>query len=82
VATTIRYKHRKRGFFGWLVLLAFWLFNILCLLLIVAHWFSIEGALSPQQLGAHIGAVIIPVYLWAVGALILACSPISRAAAA
>jgi hypothetical protein len=71
LATTFIYKHRKRGVFGWLVLLAFWLFNVVCLLLIVARWFSIDGAFSPLQLGAHIGAVIIPVYLWVVGDLIL-----------
>jgi hypothetical protein len=51
--------------------LAFWLFNAVFLVLIVGRWFSIEGALSTQQLGAHIGAVIIPVYLWTVGGLIL-----------
>jgi len=71
MAMKIRYKHRKRGIFGWFFLIAFWLFNALMLLWVVAGWFSISGALSTERLGVHIGAVIIPVYFWVVGDLIL-----------
>jgi hypothetical protein len=70
LATSIRYKHRRRGTFGWLFLLAFWLFNGLMLLLVVAGWSKVDGGLSLEPLGLHIGAVI-PVFLWVVGGAVL-----------
>jgi hypothetical protein len=79
VATKFRYKHRRRGIFGWLFLIAFWLFNGLMLLLIVATWLKVGGGLSTERLGVHIGAVIIPTYLWLVGDMILGlCAYVTR----
>jgi hypothetical protein len=79
VPTKFRYEHRKRGILGWLFLIAFWLFNGLMLLLIVADWLNVGGALSTERLGAYVGAVIIPVYLWVVGDLILGlCAYVTR----
>lgn len=79
MGTRISYEHRKRGFFGWLFLIAFWLFNGWMLLLVIAQWLNIDGALSTRQLGVHIGAVIIPIYLWAIGDMILGlCAYVTR----
>ena len=79
MATKFRYKHRRRGIFGWLFLIAFWLFNGLMLLLAVVGWLKVGGALSIHQLGAHIGAVIIPAYFWVVGDMILGlCAYVTR----
>jgi hypothetical protein len=79
VPAKFRYKHRKRGLFGWLFLIAFWLFNGLMLLLIMETLLNVGGAVSTKRLGAYVGGVIIPVYLWVVGDLILGlCAYVTR----
>jgi len=49
------------------------------LLLVMVDWLKVGGALSTERLGAYVGAVIIPVYLWVVGDLILGlCAYVTR----
>jgi hypothetical protein len=79
VPAKFRYKHRRRGILGWLFLIAFWLFNGLMLLWIMEALLNVAGAVSTKRLGAYVGAVIIPVYLWVVGDLILGlCAYVTR----
>ena len=79
VETSNRYERKKRGIFGWLLLIAFWLFNGFMLIAVVAVWLKVGDSLSTKRLGVHVGAIIIPVYFWAVGDLILGlCAYLTR----
>jgi len=80
LASSIKYQRRSRGIFGWLFLLAFWLFNGLMALFAANTWWKVGGGPSLLPLGQHIGAVIIPIYFRAVGAAILGlCAYATRA---
>jgi hypothetical protein len=82
VATRIRYEHWRRGIFGWLFLLAFWLFNAVSLPLVVARWFSTEGALSTRSSAAISAPWSFPCISGQLVISSLASSLISHAAAA
>lgn len=79
MGTTIRTEKRKRGFFGWIFLVAFWLFN-------AAMAFSLFAGLSgtaeraasltseAEQAGYAVGTALgvgMILSVWAAGALIL-----------
>lgn len=77
--TTVRVERRKRGFFGWVFLLAFWGFNALMAL---ALWAGVSGSVDrmeglstdAERAGAVIGTglgVGMLVSVWAAGSLIL-----------
>jgi hypothetical protein len=77
--TSNKYEYIKRGLFGWLFLITFWLFNGFMLIAVVAVWLKVGNSLEIKRLGVHVGAIIIPVYLWAVGDLILGlCAYLTR----
>jgi uncharacterized BrkB/YihY/UPF0761 family membrane protein len=79
MSKTIRVEKRQRGFFGWVFLTIFWLFNAFMVLATVLGVSSsgevIAGATTDaQQAGAAIGTAIglsMILSLWMAGAVIL-----------
>lgn len=73
----IRREVRRRGFFGWVFLVIFLLFNALMLFWLVRYW-SAVSELYPQtpgaeQTGAGIGAAIgtgTIMFVWTMGSVV------------
>lgn len=79
MATITRVERRKRGFFGWIFLLAFWGFNLLMLVSMIGSIGSMadqHAALTTQverdgfAVGSAIGFSVV-LLIWALGAIIL-----------
>jgi hypothetical protein len=67
---------RQRGFFGWLFLILFWLFNIFMVALLLMYFSSVHLIANDpaSQAGVVIGntlAVGFIVFVWVAGAVIL-----------
>jgi Na+-driven multidrug efflux pump len=79
MARTIRTERRKRGFFGWVFLILFFIFNALMLYGTVAGLAQTgeqigQAATEAERAGATIGTAIgvsMILIVWAAGALIL-----------
>lgn len=77
MATIIRRETRKRGFFGWVFLLLFILFNIFMLVWMVGGMSSATSTVAvgeAQQAGRAIGTALgagIILFIWMAGAIIL-----------
>lgn len=73
----IRREIRKRGFFGWLFLIIFWLFNAFMAACVFTYLGILSGVKTNDQF-EHAGAVIggtigttVLVFFWVAGAVIL-----------
>jgi hypothetical protein len=77
----VRTERYRRGLFGWLFRIVFWLFNLLMLAWIATYWGSLSSihvdspahphaAQMGLALGGTIGTGVIMVF-WAIGAFIL-----------
>jgi len=77
----VRVERYRRGLFGWLFRIVFWLFNLIMLVWIATYWGLLSGvhvdsAVHPQAakaglaIGGTIGTGVIMVF-WAMGAFIL-----------
>lgn len=73
----IRREIRKRGFFGWLFLIIFWLFNIFMAAWLFTYWASLGDIQTTDKFG-HAGVVVggtiatsVLVFFWVAGAVIL-----------
>jgi hypothetical protein len=77
MARIIRKETRKRGFFGWLFLLAFIGFNVLMIAWLVQYWSTLSqmtATSDAEKVGAAIGGTIgsgMILTLWALGDVIL-----------
>lgn len=79
MANTIQIERRKRGFFGWIFLILFWLFNAVMLVSCVSGLSSVSTTYSglsngAERAGAAIGTTIgmtMILGVWAAGAVIL-----------
>lgn len=69
-------EKRKRGFFGWVFLLIFILWNILMLLWLISYGSTVgtmEVSSAAEQAGRNIGATIgvgMILFTWAIGSII------------
>jgi hypothetical protein len=79
MATIVRREIRKRGFFGWLFLLLFIVFNLLMAIWMLSFWADVgervaqatsEAARGVGRLGAAAGTSFIA-FLWVAGAVVL-----------
>jgi hypothetical protein len=67
---------RKRGFFGWVFLLLFWIFNALMAVWLFSYWSLLNNpkmASNAQHAGLVIGGTIgtgIIVFFWVAGAVV------------
>ena len=73
----IRRETRKRGFFGWIFLILFILFNVLMALWLFAYWSSLanmsagsDAEAAGRAIGGTIGSGML-VFLWAAGDVVL-----------
>jgi hypothetical protein len=77
MARIIRKETRKRGFFGWLFLLAFIGFNLLMIAWLVQYWSTLSqmtATSDAEKVGAAIGGTLgsgMILTLWALGDVIL-----------
>lgn len=77
MARVVRKEIRKRGFFGWLFLIIFLLFNALMLAWIIGYWVNIGQLVQTsdaERAGAAIGATIgtgLILFVWVAGTVIL-----------
>ncbi|HTO29626.1 MAG TPA: hypothetical protein VL202_00380 [Pararhizobium sp.] len=77
MATIVRRETRKRGFFGWIFLILFILFNLLMVWWLLAYWSSLASTTSASDaeaagkaIGGTIGSGML-IFLWAAGDVIL-----------
>jgi hypothetical protein len=63
--TIVRREVRKRGFFGWVFLLIFLLFNAFMIGWLITYWNAVSGV----TVGSTIGTGII-FFFWTAGAVI------------
>ncbi|GGF38173.1 hypothetical protein GCM10011321_31390 [Youhaiella tibetensis] len=77
MATIIRKETRKRGFFGWLFLILFILFNVLMLIWMIGGMNAATSVVTTSEaeqagraIGTAIGAGMI-LFIWVAGAVIL-----------
>jgi hypothetical protein len=77
MARIVRREIRKRGFFGWIFLILFVLFNLGMLAWLVAYWNLLAGsnaASDAERAGTIIGGTIgsgLLIFIWVAGAVIL-----------
>ena len=77
MATVIRREVRKRGFFGWVFMILFVLFNLFMLAWLLIYWSDVASmpvASDAQRAGRNVGATVATgmlVFFWVAGAVIL-----------
>jgi hypothetical protein len=74
---TIQKEIRKRGFFGWVFLVLFWLYNAFMAAWLFTYWQQVSRIDAPSS-AAHTGVIIggtiatgVIVFFWVAGAVIL-----------
>ncbi len=77
MATIIRKEIRKRGFFGWIFLILFLLFNVLMLAWLVSYWSTLastttgsDAEAAGKAIGGTIGSSML-IVIWAAGDIVL-----------
>ena len=79
MATTTRIEKRKRGFFGWIFLIIFWVFNAFMVLWMIGGIMATSELASTtksdaEAAGAAIGSAIgfgMVLFIWVIGAGLL-----------
>lgn len=79
MARTVRVERRQKGFFGWVFLVIFWVFNaLMAVWMVAAIGITAEGAgeaaSEAEKAGAAIGSAIglsMVLSVWLTGALLL-----------